>query len=641
MLFWLFLWLPFNNPYPAAESLQAIYYSSFSAQPKTLDPAKSYASEEAQFTAQIYEPPLAYEHDARPYRLMPLTASEMPNIQYLKDRNISIYTIHLKTGLHFQPHPALSSTRELLAEDYVYQIKRLADPAVNSPIYGLMRDYIVGFDTFAQQLPPLHLRPNYLDLRMYPLKGIHVLDPYTFEIQIKGKYPQFIFWLAMPFFSPIPWEVDQYYANPKNKMNFSWNPVGTGPFMMTKNNPNAHIILEKNPNYREINQLHLDKAIFTLEKESIPRWIKFLQGYYDLSGISADSFDSAIQMMPSGKPILTHEMKEKGIRLTTETDPSIFYFGFNMLDPIVGGTSERARKLRLAISMVINYDENIALFLNGRGIPAQSPIPPGIFGYKEGKAGMNPYVYRWEGQGLKRRSLQEARALMSAAGYPNGKDPKTGKPLLLHYDVPATGGPDDKAQFNWMQKQFAKLGIALNVRAIHYNRFQENMRTGNAQMYSWGWNADYPDPENFFFLLYGPNGKVKYGGENASNYDNPKFNALFNAMKNLPNDAKRQAIIDQMIECLRHDAPWVFGLYTKSLTLGQQWVSPLVPNPMSMSTLKYRKINYDLRNQLRLEWNKPIIWPLILMISIALLILLPFVYTYYKKLHAAAPRVNL
>lgn len=641
MLFWLLFWFPLNNPYPASDSLQKIYYSSFTAQPKTLDPAKSYSAEEVLFTSQILEPLFSYAEEAPPYRLIPATATQMPQIEYHKNDNVTVYTIHIKPGILYQPHPALPSKRTLVADDYVYEIKRLADPAVSSPIYGLMREYIVGFDTYATRLSRETKGQGYLDLRRYPLEGVRSVDPYTLEIKIKGQYSQFIFWLAMPFFSPIPWEVDQYYSRQGSLMSFSWNPVGTGPFMMTENNPNARIMLKKNPNYRLAEKVQLDKAIFTLEKESIPRWIKFLQGYYDLSGVSTDAFDSVIQINAEGKAVLTSEMQAKGLRLDIQSDPSIFYFGFNMLDPVVGGSSERARKLRLAISIAINYEENIALFLNGRGKPAQSPLPPGIFGYKEGRLGMNPYVYRWGAHGVERRSIAEAKALMTAAGYPHGRDPSTGKALLLNYDVPATGGADDKASLDWMQKQFEKIGIALNIRATLYNRFQEKMRTGNVQMYSWGWNADYPDPENFFFLLYGPNGKVKHGGENASNYHNLKFDALYSKMKSRPNDEERQRIIDEMINYVRYDSPWVFGIYSQSLTLSHSWVAPIKPNPMITGTLKNRVIDFNQRERLRLAWNKPIVWPLFLMMGIIVLIVLPVVHTYRKKQQAAAKRVGL
>ena len=83
------------------------------------------------------------------------------------------------------------------------------------------------------------------------------------------------------------------------------------------------------------------------------------------------------------------------------------------------------------------------------------------------------------------------------------------------------------------------------IRSTDYNRFQDKMRSGTAQIFQWGWNADYPDPENFLFLFYGPNAKALHRGENASNYRNPEFDALFERMRAMPNSAERQAIIDR------------------------------------------------------------------------------------------------
>ncbi|KTC65997.1 extracellular solute-binding protein (plasmid) [Legionella adelaidensis] len=695
-----------NNPYPESEKNEKIYYTSFNEQPKTLDPAKSYSSNEYQFINQIYEPVLQYDYLARPYKLIPLTARKMPEITFYNQKGEQIlgngngkiaytkYTIYLQPGILFQPHPAFAKdeqgnfryqnlapdyleendisdlsdfkytgTRELVADDYIYEIKRLANPAINSPIYGLMSEYIDGFAEFGKSLPAG--QKGFIDLRQYPLRGVHKLDDYAFEITIKGQYTQFLFWLAMPFFAPVPWEADRFYTEPDmddKNLDFGWYPVGTGPFMLSENNPNSRMVLDKNPNFREVffptsgtpddekagyltyrgERLPLiARAIYTLEKESIPRWNKFLQGYYDLSGIGADSFDQAIKITQSGELALTPEMRKKGLKLIKTTDPSTFYMGFNMLDPVVGGKSERARKLRQAISIAVDFDENIAIFFNGRGKVAQSPLPPGIFGYREGKGGINSYVYTWDGKNPKRRSIEDAKKLMIAAGYPNGIDPRTRSPLILNYDVPATGGPDDKEQLNWMRKQFAKLGIHLNIRATLYNRFQEKMRSGNAQIFSWGWNADYPDPENFLFLLYGPNKKVGNGGENAANYQNAEYDRLFNLMKNRNNDAQREAIIDKMIAIVRRDAPWIWGINSESLTLSQQWVSPVKPNTISTSTLKYLGIDVSLRNQLREQWNKPIFWPIGLVVLILLLLLLPFVFAYYKKQQDKAARFSV
>ncbi|VEG89874.1 extracellular solute-binding protein [Legionella spiritensis] len=696
-----------NNPYPESESRQKIYYSSFAEQPKTLDPARSYSSNEYLFIEQIYESPLEYHYLDRPYRLTTLSAATFPVVRYL-DKNkqplpalenrkaaYSVYTITIKPGIMYQPHPALArdeqghyrylhlppdyldendinklsdfqytGTRELVANDYIYQIKRLANPAVNSPIYGLMSEHILGFREFGRTLHPTD-PGNFVDLRQFPLAGVAKIDDYTFEITIIGQYPQFLYWLAMPFFSPIPWEADRFYSQPgmdDKNLSLDWYPIGTGPFMLIENNPNRQMVLQKNPDFhieffpdgggaadKKAGYLAnagkvlplIDKAVYTLEKETIPRWNKFLQGYYDLSGISSDSFDQAIQITSSGEPSLTRAMKEKNIRLTKTIEPSIFYLGFNMLDPVVGGSSERARKLRLAISIAVNYDENIAIFLNGRGSPAQGPIPPGIFGFREGKAGINPYVYSWKNNRAVRRTVEEARALMRQAGYPNGVNPKTGKPLILHYDLPVSGGPDDKAQLDWMRKQFARIGIDLNIRGTQYNRFQEKMRTGNAQIFSWGWNADYPDPENFLFMLYSANGKVKYGGENAANYSNPEYDQLFDLMKNRGNDEQRQQLIDRMMTIVRHDAPWAWGINPETLVLSQQWISAVKPSAFATNSLKFLSVNVTERNRYRQIWNQPVLWPLGFLLLVVLLALIPMGLAYRQKEKQTARRIRL
>lgn len=698
-----------NDPYPKSESKEHIYYSSFTQQPKTLDPARSYSSNEYLFINQIYEPLLGYDYFTRPYQLIPLTTRQLPQIRYLdaqgnaildKDTTepaYTVYTIQIEKGIMYQPHPALAKdkqgtylylqlpsdyiddhdinrladfkytgTREVVIDDYIYQMKRLANPTVSSPIYGLMSDYILGFKEFAKSLPAAHSRPShYVDLRNYPLKGIKKLDDHTVEITLKGQYTQFLFWLAMPFFAPIPWEADVFYSQSgmdEKNLTFGWYPIGTGPFMLTENNPNRRMVLQKNPNYREVyfpsnaseddkkggylNNIGkrlpiIDKAIYTLEKESIPRWNKFLQGYYDASGISADSFDQAIRINQLGEPILSKEMTDKKIYLTQIPQPTIFYMGFNMLDGIVGGTSERARKLRQAISIAVNYDEYIAIFYNGRGLPAQGPIPPGIYGYKAGEAGINPYVYEWKDNAIKRRSLDDVKKLLVEAGYPGGIDPKTGASLILHYDVTTTGGPDDKSILDWMRKQFASIGIDLNIRSTLYNRFQEKMRTGDAQIFSWGWNADYPDPENFLFQLYGHNGKVKFGGENAANYANDEFDRLFDLMKNRNNDEQRQALIDKMLEIVRRDAPWVWGMNPEEFTLSHNWVTRIKSNPISLNSLKYLGINVAERNKLRFDWNQPILWPIGLLFLIVLVLTIPLIFAYLKKEKQPAARSKI
>src|SRR4029453_13010161 len=162
----------------------------------------------------------------------------------------------------------------------------------------------------------------------------------------------------------------------------------------------------------------IDRVVFSLEKETIPYWNKFLQGYYDASGITSDTFDQVIRVTGSGDAQLTPAMEKQGIRLQTSVATSIMYMGFNMLDPVVGGDSERARKLRQAISIAIDQEEFISIFLNGRGIAAQGPIAPGLFGYKGGEAGINRYMYDWVNGAPQRKAIDYAKKLLAEAGYP-------------------------------------------------------------------------------------------------------------------------------------------------------------------------------------------------------------------------------
>ena len=700
---------PWNDPYPAAERNANILYTSFVERPKHLDPVQSYSENEYALIANIYTPPLQYHYLKRPYELVPFAAQTMPSATAF-DRNehalpdgapaaqvaYTVYEIHIRPGLRYQPHPAFAldaagqplyanlspaalrgvrqlsdfphtGTRELVAADYVYQIKRLAHPRLHSPILGLMSEYIVGLKEYAQQLQAIAKQTpadGWLDLERVDLSGVTVVDRYTYRIRIKGVYPQFPFWLAMPFFAPIPPEVVRFYAQPglaQRNINLDWYPVGTGPYMLTVNNPNRQMVLARNPNFPgepfpshgepEDGALGLladagkpmpfiDRVVYTLEKESIPYWNKFLQGYYDASGITSDSFDQVIQLSGTGETELTPAMREQGIGLQTSVAASIMYIGFNMLDPVVGGDpgdpkdQERARKLRQAIAIALDQEEFISIFLNGRGISAQGPIPPGIFGYRAGEAGLNRWAYDWVDGEPRRKSVDVAKRLLAEAGYANGIDRMSGKPLAVHFDSTLSGA-GAKARTDWLIKQLQSIDVQLVMRTTDYNRFQEKMRKGTAQLYYWGWNADYPDPENFLFLFYGPQGKTRHSGENASNFANPAFDRLFEPMRNMRNGPERQALVDEMVAMLQREAPWAGGFFPKDYSLAHQWMHNRKPNKMANNTLKYQRVDANLRERLRQQWNQPVLWPLGLLGLVMLGGLLPAIGVYRRRERAA------
>lgn len=729
-----------NNPYPYENPKSRTLYSAFSERPKHLDPAISYTTSEAPILSQIYEPPLQYHYLKRPYVLEPLTAETLPEVKYYNSEGKSLaenadknevayseYLITIKPGILFQAHPAFvkdealkyrylnlsekeasqyhtlndfkeTATRELIADDYVYQIKRLAEPSLNSPIYGLMSQYIVGLSELRQKLILERQKRQVdikqgdinqeradradleMDLRPFSLEGAQAVDRYRYLIRIKGKYPQFRFWLAMNFFAPVPSEVALFYAQAglkKHNISLDWYPVGTGPFKLDENNPDRRMVLIKNDNFREeffptlspelshtnassssINtnldseiltdvgkKLPLiDKVIFSLEKESIPFWNKFLQGYYDISAIASDNFNSAIRLNSEGKLVVTDELQKKDIRLSTSVSPNLFYWGFNMLDPKLGGDSLQARKLRQAISLAFDIEEFISIFLNGRGVLAKGPIPPDIFGYetqltedpsnnmainissesKKSTSKMNVKTTEnnevtTNHKATRTNAIAKAKKLLKEAGYDKG--------LTIYLDTIASGDPDEIALNAWLKEQFNKIGLQLVIRGAQYNRFQDKIEQGNTQMFFYGWSADYPDPENFLFMFYGPHSAVLSSGENKTNYQNAEYDSLFERMRVLDDGPERLAIIADMIKILQRDAPAVWGFYPKSFALYQGWTRVTKPSNIINNTLKYFNIYPETRASKQHAWNKPLLWPLYgLFVLVAISIILAFLW---------------
>ncbi|HEU4622462.1 MAG TPA: ABC transporter substrate-binding protein, partial [Burkholderiaceae bacterium] len=567
--------------------------------------------------------------------------------------------------IDFSLTTAAVTTRELTADDYVYQIKRIASPylATPSPIYGLMSQYIKGLkelnvrltaerDAALAQRSPGDRSLPWRDLREVPFEGARAIDPHTLEIRVIGKYPQFRYWLAMPFFAPIPWEADRFYAQPgmaDRALTLNTWPIGTGPFMLVEQRPNRYV-MEKNPNFRfepypcegmpgdrEQGLLNdcgkplprVDRVVSTLEKEREPLETKFMQGYYDIPEVERldTGFAFLRELMDNtGRAPL---LRERGVHLATSPDPNSWYMGFNWLDPVVGkgATPEdevRNRKLRQAISIATDWEEYASIFFDtyGPALTAMGPVPPALFGYTEGRAGLNPITHAWRDGRAQRRSIEEAKKLLAEAGYVNGRDVKTGRPLVLYYDSNGTG-PAYQSRLDWQVKQLRKLDIQLEIRAADYNRFQDRMRKGHAQIFFWGWNADYPDPENFLFLLYGPQGKVKHDGENAANYENAEYDRLYVRMRDLPDGPRRQAVIDRMVDIARNDAVWMFGLFPGNTQITQPWVRNAKPTIIIRNHVSYLGVDPGARVAAIEQWNRARWWPLLLVMIAFAFIAIP------------------
>jgi oligopeptide transport system substrate-binding protein len=650
-----------NNPYPESDALAKVRYSALGSPPKDLDPAVTYNVSDHAITANVYDTLLEYHYLKRPYELMPALALAVPAAETLADGRIA-YRFRLRPGARYQKDPCFAlgdpnaTDREIVAADVAFELMRIADPTVISPVVATF-EKIDGFTEFTKRLVDLRKAdPAFARKRIDEqyaaaggVAGLVVRGRYELDVILNHPYPQLLYWFAMPFTSPVPWEAVAWYDGEGGRPSFTEHPVASGPFQITRYEKYSRITLERNPNW--YGALHpewrapgaiypsegepgdaeagllradyvgkplpfIDRIEFRMDKESIPTFNKFLQGYYDASGVIQESFDRAVQQ---GR--LSPEMAARGMSLAKSVDPTIWFIGFNMNDGTVGTRAgERGRKLRQAMSTAIDIVEFSRVFLNGRGVPAQTPLPPGIFGYDA--AYQNPY---------RQPDLERARALLAEAGYENGIDPETRRPLRLTFDTadPSTRG---RLQWQFFVDTWRRIGLDVQIAATNYNAYQDKLRDGAYQVYWYGWVADYPDPENFLFLLWGPNSSaVNPGAVNTSNFANPRFDALFLSMKDEQNGPARMAHITEMRAILERERPWIELFYPESYALYHGWISNMKPPGLSLPTAKYVDIDPELRRARRVEWNRPIRWPAFALGAAFVLLAAPGVATYLRE----------
>jgi ABC-type transport system substrate-binding protein len=651
-----------NDPYPGADSGKKVVYLAFDSPPKTLDPQVAYTTTDHVVTGAVNDRLLEYAYLTRPYQLIPGIAREIPTPEPRADGHV-LYRFHLRDDVRFVDDPCFGlgepgrTTRAATAADVAFALMRIADPQVNSPV-GSTFAHVVGFDEFMARLTALRKDdPSFASKRIDEqyraaggIAGARALDATTFELELGDPYPQILFWFAMEFTSPSAWEAVAYYDGQEGRDAYAEHPVGTGPFRLAVYDKRSRIVLARNPTWYGV--LHpewhapaatypttgepgdaqkglldpayvgkplpfIERVELRLDKEDIPAFTKFLQGYYDSSGIIEESFDRIVKA-----GTLSPDMAALGMRLEKTVVPSVFYLGFNMDDAVVGTPNgERAKKLRQAMSLVIDAREFTRVFQNGRGIPAEFIIPPGLFGYDPNY--VNPFRVV---------DVERAKRLLREAGYPDGVDPQTGRPLHLTFDAQDTSARA-RLRYQFFCDAWARIGLDVEIAATTYNQFQDKVRRGAYQIYMWGWVADYPDPENFLFLLWSKMRKT-LGGENTSNFDDREYDRLFLAVRDLPNGEERLDDIRKLRVILEQERPWIELFHQESYALVQGWMRNVKPLGMSFSTFKYQDIDAAERRAKRAEWNKPVLWPLAAMAVLAIAILLPAIATVRRRRRA-------
>ncbi|MDH0719830.1 ABC transporter substrate-binding protein [Acinetobacter junii] len=495
----------------------------------------------------IFERLLQYDYLANPVKLVPATAQSMPVIK----ENGKVYIFKIKPGIYFTDDPAFKGQRrELIAEDYVYSVKRILDPKNHSSSYAFIDQKIVGANALVEQAKQTG-RFNY-DAK---IEGVKALDRYTLQFTLTQPDYNFPYILAYSTFGATAREVVDYY-----KDRLGMHPVGTGPYMLSKYVPRSKIELVANPDYRGFvwnfkstgtawdNQLvkemtgkkmpQIGKVNISIIEEEQSRWLAFQSKQLDFDKLTSSSIPKVLDQNNQLKPA----MRQKGIRLYPNKEAEITYTMLNMRDPIIGGNNLDKIALRRAIAMSFNVDEYIRILRKGQSVKAEMLVPAGVNGHNpkyRSSIGYNPSL---------------ANKLLDHFGYKKGADGyrnlPNGKALVLKINTES--GSSSVMYSELWKKNLDAIGIRADFRV---SNFADNLKAATQCQYMiWGgaWHADYPEGENFTQLLYGPN----VGRGNQSCYSSSAYDGLYKQAMQQPPE-KRMPYYEKMSRQIEADNPLI------------------------------------------------------------------------------------
>ena len=540
----------------AAADMSKTLHITFQVAETGFDPVKIHDYYSGTVIEAVYDTLLTYDYLARPSKLVPRVAAEMPVIA----DGGKTFTFRLKKGVLFTPDKAFGGKkRELVAQDVAYSIKRFLDPKNRSPYAFFFENKIVGLDDLNAEAK----KSGKFDYDK-AIPGFEFPDSHTIRIRLKEPDYTFSQILAFSQTSIVSREVIEHYGE-----NTNFHPVGSGPYMLDKYVRSSKIHLKANPDYRkEIWDFKAgndprDKEIvarmkgrqipaignieISIIEESQGRMLAFENGETD---IEYQLWDVTPRFMSDDNKLLP-AFQKRGVRLDRIVDPEITYTYFNMLDKVgdqpnpVGGFSKERIALRRAIAMAYNLGDQIRIIRKNQAVKAEYPIPPGVTGHEP--AWKNNIRYDVAG----------ANVLLDRVGYKKAADgfrrQPDGSPLVIRYSTT----PDERGRLfaELIKKSLDTIAIKVD---IHIDKFPELLKAEKQcrlMMRGAAWIADYPDGDNFMQLLYGKNA---YQSNNAC-YQSADYDRLYEKSRLLPDGAERNKLYREMTKVMERDTPWIMN----------------------------------------------------------------------------------
>ncbi len=532
----------------------------------SMDPAEASSLYSSRAVRMVYETLYEYDYTARPYRLIPCLAEALPEVQ----SNGLVYVIRIRPDARFQPDPCFGTDaagqprgRAVTADDVVFSLKRLADRKVASPGAWLVEDAVAGLRAFADASDGAAATDYGA-----PVAGLRALDERTVRIELTRPMNVFAYYLTIAYSAVVPREAVTAYGQ-----DFAGHAVGTGPYRLAEWRRNHQMTYARDPAWRgwragpaavdpASGEVPFDRVVYRLIDDVSTQWLCFLAGELDFLGeITRDNWDVVLD----GAGELSAPLRERGITVYAMPTLEVAYIGFNMDDPVVGPN----RALRQALNCALD-GEAWERFYNHRVVRCDGPVPPGTAGRLE-----TPFPYA--------SNVEKARALLIAAGYPEGVDPRTGKRLVLTLDLGRTS-QDMRESTELLVSFLARVGVDLKPQFHNWPTFLRRVAGRQSQMFRLSWSGDYPDAQNFMQLFYSKNGSP---GPNRSNFADPAFDRLYEAACAATDGAERNRLWAQAQALVREECPWLFLYFQKSYSLCNRNVLRYQPSDFPYGTEKY------------------------------------------------------
>jgi len=546
------------------------------------DPVTAHDLYSSEVIDGIFDTLLTYDYLARPAKLVPKLAAEMPLVEDGGKR----WTIKLVKGAYFSPHEVFGGKkREVTARDVEYSFKRHYDDSLK-PVWRFLTDgKIVGLNAWYD-------KSKKSDGLLWdePVPGLEVLDSHTLRISLTKPDYNFGYVLSHVAMSIVAREVVEKYPNDVQS-----HPVGSSAYYLKEWVRGQRIVLEKNPNWRGgtwnfkanpddpydeviVKQMQgkplglIDRVeIYPIEEEQ-SRWLAFKNKQLDFINMPQSFIKQAL---PGGK--LAPDLAAEGIRVQKAVDPEYTYTYFQWNDPVWGGLELPKVALRRAIAYAINRDEEIEIIRKGNAKRAEFIIPEGIVGHQAGyKSGVsyNPAL---------------ANALLDKFGYKKGADGYRNTPDGKAFVFKYTSSPIAiEREFDELyKKNMDAIGIRYEAEKEKFADSIKREKRCQIMIRGAAWIADYPDGDNFTQLLYSKN----IGESNNGCYKSPAYDKLYEQSAVLPDGPERDKLYLEMQKQFEADTPWVLGVTRYRNQMVYPWVLGYKRHPVMLANWMYYDVN--------------------------------------------------